>query len=691
MTDGSTTNSGGSEAPAGHPRTSNGRHSRWTDQILSAFPAEISRLWIAADPDDVLLDEHVLSALSERGFEVLPFEDGIAFRAEYEQRYRAAWDRGEPGPSPALVLHLRRRRTDDLPWDYLRQARRVSLSLADLFPRLSYAVVRQLGAQVLPALFDAQAKHLQQPLGETATKEFVLTHLFRLSPHVITRPVDLWRELLRLHHREMELPPVLADHVGQVVGEHAALKDVPVAALFAQKSMALRLVQEAWYSYLTSLGVTGRRTADPQVPYSTKLDVPFEHPDVRSHIDSMFLDGTLHPLVVQGAPPTLPEWVRVGIIQDPSARRDLVADGIERMMVEMPAGDSTYRDWIHFARRQAEVIARFHELDASQARDLHDRLAALQHEANRRLREWVDRHYASLPSLPVARGPIMVHHVPRYLAMRRSDGEDKVALVVFDGLAIDQWVQLRESVLERSPRLAFDENACFAWIPTLTSISRQALFSGLRPREFAGSIETTARESNLWTTFWRDHDLRPNGVFYRKAIKRTEDLSELASQLSSPALKVAGLVVDTVDEIVHGAVLGKRGIATQIKSWCETDFANGLLDLLFREGFQVYLTSDHGNAEAVGIGRPKNEGVATEMRGHRVRTYRTEALVTQYAESMPETFTLDVAGLPPDFHPLFADGNGAFMAAGQYAVVHGGLSVEELMVPFVTVRTPDVL
>ncbi len=100
--------------------------SQWIDRILKEFPEDIARLWIAADPDDVLLDEQVLARLRERGFELIPFEDSVAFRAEYEDRYRSAWDQGKAGPAKALVLHLRGSNTGSLPWDYLKQARRVS-------------------------------------------------------------------------------------------------------------------------------------------------------------------------------------------------------------------------------------------------------------------------------------------------------------------------------------------------------------------------------------------------------------------------------------------------------------------------------------------------------------------------------------------------------------------------------------
>ena len=121
--------------------------SHWMDRILREFPTDLSRLWIAADPDDVLLDEPVLSNLRDRGFDVLPFEDSVAFRTEYEERYRDAWEAGETPSARALILHLQGTQVDDLPWDYLRSSRRANLSLADLFPKLSYGVVRQIGSE----------------------------------------------------------------------------------------------------------------------------------------------------------------------------------------------------------------------------------------------------------------------------------------------------------------------------------------------------------------------------------------------------------------------------------------------------------------------------------------------------------------------------------------------------------------
>ncbi|MBX3589937.1 MAG: BREX-3 system phosphatase PglZ [Burkholderiaceae bacterium] len=659
--------------------------SAWIDRILKEFTADLARLWIAADPDDVLLDERVLAGLRERGFELLPFEDSVVFRAEYEERYRAAWDSGESGPAKALILHLRGTNVGDLPWDYLRQARQVSLSLANLFAKLSYNVVRQIGPEHHEALYAAQTQHASQALGESLTKDFILTHLFRISPHLISRPEDLWRELLRLHYRDAALPPVLGEHVAQVLGDSAVFKSLPLSELFCSKATLLRVVQEAWYRYWSDRGVTGTRTGEPPAPdFAARADVPFEHPDVRVIVDSMFLDGLLHPLAVNGALPTIPEWAKVGIVQDPLALRNLVGEGIKGLQGALPTVDSSYRDWISTARRFGEVLARFHSLDSTRAEGLRAAIVELQTSSDERLRQWTAKHYADLPSLPVAKSPVMVHHVPRFLSIRRGAGEEKIALLVFDGLAVDQWVQIREALAKRAPRYAFDESACFAWLPTLTSVSRQAIFSGLKPREFADTIESTAPEPNQWSRFWQDQGLRANEVLYRKGIKRNDQLAELDGALSSPVLKVVGIVVDTVDEIVHGAPLGKRGVAALIESWCESGFVERLLDQLADKGFRVYLTADHGNVEAVGQGRPK-QGVAAELRGERVRTYRSEVLAAESATSNPNSYRLDVAGLPTNFFSLFAGGRSAFMPDAEQAVVHGGISVEELLVPFVKV------
>lgn len=657
--------------------------SAWTDRILQEFPADLSRFWIACDPDDLLLDERILHRLRERGFEVLPFEDSVVFRTEYEARYRTAWDRGEEGSSKALILQLRGTDLNALPWDYGRMGRKVSLSLADMFPRLSYGVIRQIDSEYHEALFLAHNKHATQPLGEGATKDFILTHIFRISPYLLGRPEDFWREVLRLHYRGAGLPDLLAGHVAGILKD-TAIGDLPIAELLASKSYMVRVVQDAWGRFLSQYGVHKERTSADAAEVLPEVSVPFEHPDVRVIVDTMFLEGALQPVDAHDAPIDLPRWIKVGLVEDPYALSNLVSEGVTRMAADLPDTNATHRDWVELARRLGEVISRFNSLSTEIAEPIQQQVRKLQRDADDRLKDWLAQHYADLPSLPAAKGPVMVHHVPRYLALRRNAGEERVALLVFDGLALDQWFQIRERLVSRLPGFSAKEGGCFAWLPTLTSVSRQALFSGLKPREFSNSIETTSQEPSLWARFWQENGLRKPEIVYQKGLKRTEQLAELKDAVSRPATKVVGIVVDMIDEIVHGAMLGKRGIAGQIDAWYETGFVEKLFLLLAEQGYQIYLTADHGNVDAEGIGR-LSQGVVSELRGERVRTYRSEPLAASVPPEI-DAFRFNSTGLPLDFLPVYAGTRGAFVPKGDQIVAHGGISVEELIVPFIKIN-----
>jgi hypothetical protein len=324
----------------------------------------------------------------------------------------------------------------------------------------------------------------------------------------------------------------------------------------------------------------------------------------------------------------------------------------------------------------------------------------------------VVKRYASLINLPPA-PPVMLHHIPRFLA--RSLGDDrrsKIAFLLVDGLALDQWIALREVLGELDSKLRFRENAVFAWIPTITSVSRQAAFAGKPPIYFPTSIHTTDKEPGLWTQFWVDQGLNANEVAYAKGLGEG-DLDKVSELLSRPRLRVVGLVIDKVDRIMHGMELGAAGMHNQVRQWARQGFMRDLFGLLYDRGFQVYLASDHGNIEAKGAGRPA-EGAVADLRGERVRVYsdpRLRAKVkaaidsrlpwrspsgqpTAVQNSNPAVLSLESlewpsVGLPEDYLALIAPPRAAFVRESETLVGHGGISVEELLVPFVQIERRD--
>src|SRR4051812_8786950 len=98
----------------------------WREPILAQFSrdiASVAQLTVVADPDELLTEQGIVDGIRQRGFEIVPFEDHIAFRYAYERRFREVWDSGN---YTNLVVVLRAARSDlsGLPFDLLQHAER---------------------------------------------------------------------------------------------------------------------------------------------------------------------------------------------------------------------------------------------------------------------------------------------------------------------------------------------------------------------------------------------------------------------------------------------------------------------------------------------------------------------------------------------------------------------------------------
>ena len=128
----------------------------------------------------------------------------------------------------------------------------------------------------------------------------------------------------------------------------------------------------------------------------------------------------------------------------------------------------------------------------------------------------------------------------------------------------------------------------------------------------------------------------------------------------------------------------------QVRQWSTQGFIAELLDLLIEHDFMVYLTSDHGNIEASGYGSP-SEGSLAEIRGVRVRVYPDQSLRASVKERFTDAIEWPPIGLPDSYLPLFAPGRLAFVHENERRVAHGGLALEEVIVPFVQIYQKDRL
>ena len=661
----------------------------WRDRILDEFAPGLASLTLVADPDGLLMEERILAVIRQKGFELLSFENTITLRYDFENRFRPRWDRGERVELVA-VFQSTPHEIDQLPYDLLQRARRLSFNLKDIFPNLDYSVVGALGRESFDALYAAQPQYTLGALGENDSKDLILRHVFNIVPEFIRDTPDLLRVLLRRHYREQRIPSLLDERLIQLLQQRDNFIDWPLERIVPNRQTFFIFLQERWSVFLEAqVKQDVPSVRDTQSRYGLTVpgpvELPFDHEDVRIYIDNLFLEGLLKPVVTERYEKLSTSWASCGIENDEHANRLRRIEGLSKTVNEnIPAADGSHSEWLHYAKVWAELLALSLQPDTTLPEAVHQQIATVRDKVDHSFLSWLPDRYAGLANLPPD-PPVMLHHIPRFLAKKiQDDSKQRMAFVLVDGLALDQWVVIRTQLAGQRSNWRFHESAVFAWAPSITSVSRQAAFSGKLPLYFPDSINTTNKEPALWTQFWREQGLTQRGVCYAKGLgdKLTDEVTDMINRLET---QVVALVVDKVDKIIHGMELGAAGMHNQVKQWASGPFMVELLDQLLDNGFQVYLSSDHGNIEAVGCGNP-NEGALAEQRGERARIYSEALLRSKVKAQFPDALEWPSSmGLPEDYLPLFAPGRNAFVREGERLVCHGGVMLEELVVPFVRI------
>ena len=98
----------------------------WREYILQHFRQPVRWLTLVADPDSLLLEEGVLATIRENGFDLLSYEDPVAFRYAYESGYRQHWDLGQD-TGLVVVLRLSGASLRSLPYDLVQRGRTLFL------------------------------------------------------------------------------------------------------------------------------------------------------------------------------------------------------------------------------------------------------------------------------------------------------------------------------------------------------------------------------------------------------------------------------------------------------------------------------------------------------------------------------------------------------------------------------------
>lgn len=664
----------------------------WRDGILRHFAedlAEVFPLTVVWDPRGLLADPIIHGTVERRGFLMWVYEDPLQFRFAYETKLRKTEDRG--GAPASLVLTYQGTSLNDVPFDVLARARAAQrefqFSVPELFPSLAPASLDDLD----PAWFDRlyQAVRRRPPessRGLNASRDFLLRELFELDTEKIDRAAEVLTGLCRLHLYRQELPDSLAEHLVRRMEGLEPARHWPVEEMVRDRKAFFAFLQEQWPAFVERLasgqvsegaGMYGTPTELPEL-------IPFEDATLRTWVGALFLEGALEPVPWKGRQGLRPDTYWWGITKSLESDSEERARALgEELSTSLPSQDATYEDWLGFAPRWAEFTAlTLRCSDGSGA--LRNKLDQLWEQVDEAFHQWMVERFGALELVPK---PIMLHKVLPHLRAQHDTGT-KVALLVMDGMAWSQWTVLRDGMAIAGD-YTIAECSVFAWVPTITPVSRQALFAAAPPRDFAESITSTRKDESHWSRFWMEHGLDPASVQFLPPRHRegsASALQRLREAAEHPHCKVLAMTAGTIDEMSHGAVGGASALLAQLDDWSRNGWVGEGVSLLLEEGFDVWITADHGNLECVGTGRPK-EGALADERGARARTFSDGAVRRMIAEQFPNSLSWSSAGLPESYLPLLSTGRSAFESDGQSIISHGSIALEEVIVPLIRITS----
>lgn len=422
----------------------------------------------------------------------------------------------------------------------------------------------------------------------------------------------------------------------------------PLATALVADPPAFAPVQDVWASWLAE----GERS-----PWHRHIEV------ARAELTDLFLAGQLVPAATSAE--SIPAWAMVGVAQ-PS-----VLTKIEALLEAPPPLANDLDDWIRTAQWWGEVRSALAQLTPS-VDELEQRAWDWWQLTDQRFLGWLRRCYGRELTRAWTSWPRSLDKVQPFLAKRRSESA-KTLLVVLDGMGFTQWTRLRELV---QPTIR-EAGGVLAMLPTLTEVSRQAIAAASIPSQFADSIRTTSKEPQRWAAAWDGSGARPAWIRIDGA--HSAELNIVPFGYAD----VIGIVLSITDELMHANdLLGDVGLHAGLEGWARAGVLDALLRAAADHGYETWLTADHGNL-AVAKTREVREGEFVERAGTRTRRYGSKTL--RNASAVDGIAWDDLPGYPPAEAErlLFAPGRTGW---GPARLSHGGLSLDEVIVPLVRVE-----
>lgn len=338
---------------------------------------------------------------------------------------------------------------------------------------------------------------------------------------------------------------------------------------------------------------------------------------------------------------------------------------------------------------------------------MNDMLRMQKEEANQMFAKFVRRHYEDWIARPDER-PLMSPDVFKRCIFPRLSKGRKVFLLVLDNLRFDQWRVISQELAED---FDIEEDLYYSILPTATQYARNAIFAGLMP------LKIKEMYPDLWVDEEEDEGKNLNEeMLIRRQLERfrrkeeftyhkindSTQVDKVLSQLSAVTAPLNVLVINFIDILSHARTESKMvrelaGNESAYRSITLSWFRHTPIKDIFKKlaslDYDLLITTDHGSirvdtaAKVVG-----DRNVNTNLR------YKLGKNLSYNAKEVFEARNPRLLQLPqPNLSTayIFATGARFFAYPNNYnyyvqyykdTFQHGGVSLEEMIIPLVTLR-----
>lgn len=319
-----------------------------------------------------------------------------------------------------------------------------------------------------------------------------------------------------------------------------------------------------------------------------------------------------------------------------------------------------YKDWFAIAGLKAEI----HVLSEQY------RIPVDVEEANYSFVDFVLKGFGKLSVEMNPSAPVLVSRTMEYIA----DHSKKFVFIVMDGMSEFDWRIISKSFAG----IHYEKGQSMAMIPTVTSISRQCLLSNKFPKELENP--------------WSQSKEKKEFIECAKSLGFTE--AQIGYERGYDAdfgatVKCGAIIINDVDDMVHGQLQGRLGMYNDIKVLTDQHRLVDTVKRMLAQGFDVYISADHGNTPCAGMGKLMKTGVETETKSRRMIVLKDFANKDSLFEKYENLIEYPGYYLDKQFDYLICGVGESFDAKGDEVMSHGGITIDEVIVPFIKIKAVD--